>query len=54
MKQFLKVDEVAEKLTVSPATLHRWTKEGVIPFVRVNRRIFFDPDKIVEFVEEHS
>ena len=45
-------DQVAEKLGVSNRTVARWTKRGVLPHVRLGRRVIRyrerDLDSLVE------
>ena len=44
--KWLCVDELAQILDVSPATIQRWCRERRIPHVRVGRTIRFTPDQL--------
>jgi excisionase family DNA binding protein len=39
MEKLLTIKEVAEALTLSPFTIKRMLKNGVLPFVRINRNV---------------
>lgn len=44
----LKIKEVCNLLKVSPVTIHKWKREGRIPFLRISNRIFFKRSEILE------
>ena len=55
VKRLLNVDEAAALLGISKAVLYRYTStRKKITFVKFNRRVLFDEDKLKEFVDEHS
>jgi hypothetical protein len=37
----IKIDDVARIFKVSRVTIHKWKKEGLIPFQKLNRRLYF-------------
>ena len=39
--RLVKINELCEVLKVSKATIHKWKKEGRIPFRRLSNRVFF-------------
>lgn len=39
MEKLLTIKDVAESLTLSPFTIKRMLKTGVLPFVRINRNV---------------
>lgn len=55
MKRFLTVEDVAERLRCSRRTVHELTRTDAIPCVRLPgvRRVLFDEDELVEWVEQH-
>ena len=47
MRQLVKIDVVAEKLSVSVATVKELVRDGQIPVVRFSRKRWrFDPEKV--------
>lgn len=38
--------EVAERFRVSPGTVLRWAKDGIIPYVRAGRTVRFYSDDV--------
>ena len=48
---FLTRTQVAELLSISIVTLHRYQKEGLIPYRRVGRRILFSKSEVLEAIK---
>ena len=44
----LNVEQMAQYLGVSKATVHTWKKEGRIPFHRLGRRVYFKKSEILK------
>jgi hypothetical protein len=44
MKQLLRECEQAKLLAISPRTLREWRTRRLVPFVKINRVILFDPE----------
>lgn len=52
---FLTVQEVAEMLRVSPATVRAWIAQGEgPPAVRFGKQIRYRPERVMEWVEEQE
>jgi excisionase family DNA binding protein len=49
--KLLNVRQVAEQLNVSPWTIRSWRTKGQIPFIKLHKRILFDPADIDNFIE---
>lgn len=45
---FLKIEEVCDLLKVSKVTIHKWKREGRIPYHRISNRIYFLRSEILE------
>lgn len=46
-------EEVAEYLDLSPDTVYRYMRRGIIPYVRpAGRNVRFRPEEIVEWVKQ--
>jgi excisionase family DNA binding protein len=51
----LKLQELAARLRISPATVRRWMNEGIIPAIRLTpRTIRFDVDAVVDAIVTRS
>lgn len=44
--------EAARRLSISPRSLWSLTKQGVIPHVRINRRVLYAPSDLAELVDQ--
>ncbi len=44
----VKIEDVCKTLKVSKVTIHKWKREGVIPFHRISNRIFFKLNEVIE------
>lgn len=54
-RELYTVDEVAEYLRLSPATLYNWKLAGKGPrYVKVGGRILYDWHDVQDYVEEHT
>jgi excisionase family DNA binding protein len=45
------VAATATRMGVSPYTLRAWIRQGRIPFVRLGRRVLFDPADVDRFIK---
>lgn len=43
----LKIEDVCNLLKVSKVTIHKWKKEGKIPYHRISSRIFFKRSEVL-------
>ncbi len=52
-KQFLTTEEASQFLNLSPIRLYQLVKEERIPYLRVIRKILFDPGELEVWVRRH-
>lgn len=52
--ELLTAKEVMEIFRISKATLIRWSKEGILPAIKIGRRVLYDKNDILEVVEKHK
>ncbi len=45
---FIKIMEVSKILSVSKETIHKWKKEGRLPYHKIGRRIYFLKSEILQ------
>jgi excisionase family DNA binding protein len=48
----IKPDELARGLKVAPQTIYVWVERGLIPHIRLEKCIRFDPAEIKEWLEK--
>jgi hypothetical protein len=48
IKQFFREKEQAAALRVSPRTLRDWRNSKIVPYFKVGRVIFYDPERVQE------
>lgn len=49
---FLKLADVSKLLKVSKVTIHAWKKEGLLPFYRIGRRVYFKESDVLEAMKK--
>lgn len=47
----IQISDVAKLLNVSLSTVHSYKRQGIFPFYRVGRRIYFKKDEVIEKVK---
>lgn len=53
-KQFIDTQELLEILGISPATLSRYKKRGIIPYIKLGAIHRYDLEKVVRALECNS
>ncbi len=54
MNKYMNVNEVADFLRVSPPTIRKYLIEGDIPRKKIGKRIIFDRDEVIDWVNRVS
>lgn len=54
MEQLLSIEEASKKTGLSVAGIYKMTCTRRIPFVKLGSRVFFDPERLKKWIEEHS
>ena len=55
MSELVDAKELAERLKVTPATIHAWHRGGWIPCLRAGRRpVLFEPDAVKKALRERA
>ena len=49
--QLIDVKKVSEMISVKSSTLYQWAELGVIPHVKLNGALRFDPDDLAKWIE---
>ena len=53
MKSLLSIKQASTLTGLSVATLYKYKLLGTIPFVKLGRRLLFDEDRLVAWIDEH-
>ena len=49
MAKLLTVQEIADLIQVAPVTIQLWTREGIIPAIRVNPKVIrYQEDRVID------
>lgn len=47
----LTIEEVQKIFRVSKVTIHKWKKQGLIPFHKMNRKLYFKKSEIIDSLQ---
>jgi excisionase family DNA binding protein len=53
-KMLLNVRDAARRLSICRMTLWTFTKDGVIPYVKIGRRVLYDPNDLKAWIEANK
>jgi excisionase family DNA binding protein len=53
-ERYLDVNEACEFLKMGRTKLYKLKKEGRIPYIKIDRSIYFDKNDLIEFMESHK
>ena len=48
------VDEAAEYLGIARITLYKYVEARTVPFIKIGRRLLFDPEQLAAYRRERS
>ena len=48
----VKIEDVCKALKLSKVTIHKWKKQGLLPFHRISNRIFFKMTEVIESLKK--
>jgi len=51
--ELMTAKEVMEWLKISESTLRRWTKEGILPYIKVQKKILYVKEDILKVLEKY-
>jgi hypothetical protein len=44
----LNIDDIQKIFNVSKVTVHKWKKKGLIPFYKMNRKVYFKKSEVID------
>ncbi len=51
-EELLTIEDLVKMFNVSKVTIHKWKKKGIIPFYKMNRRVFFKKSEVIESMQQ--
>lgn len=54
MPDYMNYGEVAKYLRISETTLKRWTKQGLIPFIKIQHTVLFDIEDVKRCIRKYK
>jgi len=53
MPDYLRVQDIVEKMGVSEETVRSWIRRKLLPATRIGRDYFIEPEYFTEFLRKH-
>jgi len=53
MPDYLRVQDIVERMNVSEETVRIWIRKKQLPAIRIGRDYFIDPNDFQEFLNKH-
>lgn len=47
-EDLLSIEDIQKIFKVSKVTVHKWKKKGLIPFYKMNRRVYFKKSEVID------
>jgi len=51
--ELISIVEVTNIFKVSKVTIHKWKRKGLIPFYKVNRKLYFKKQELLKCIESN-
>ncbi|MCK4922199.1 MAG: helix-turn-helix domain-containing protein [Bacteroidales bacterium] len=53
-EEILSTDDLQKMFKVSKVTIHKWKKKGLIPYYKMNRKVYFKRSEIIESLAQRK
>jgi excisionase family DNA binding protein len=53
MEKLLNVNQLADILGLKKITIYEWVRSNKIPFVKLGKRVLFQPSDVEEFIKKN-
>jgi len=47
-EELLAIEDIQKIFKVSKVTVHKWKKKGLIPFYKMNRKVYFKKSEVID------
>lgn len=51
-EQLLSIEDVQKIFNVSKVTIHKWKKKGLIPYYKLNRKVYFKKSEVINSLQD--
>jgi len=53
-KEYLNVKELSRLTRLKQSTIYQWVNQRKIPYIKLGRKILFDPDEINKWIDKNA
>lgn len=50
-EDLLSIEDIQKVFKVSKVTIHKWKKKGLLPFYKMNRKVYFKKSEVIEAMQ---
>jgi excisionase family DNA binding protein len=50
-EDLLSIEDIQKVFKVSKVTVHKWKKKGLLPFYKMNRKVYFKKSEVIEAMQ---
>jgi len=54
LKKYLNVKELSRLTGLKQSTIYQWVNQRKIPYIKLGKKVLFDPDKINKWIDENT
>ena len=54
LKKYLNVKELSRLTGLKQSTIYQWVSQRKIPYIKLGKKVLFDPDKINKWIDENT
>ncbi len=47
-EELLSIEDIQQMFRVSKVTIHEWKKKGILPYYKMNRRVYFKKSEVID------
>ncbi len=50
-EDLLSIEDIQKVFKVSKVTIHKWKKKGLLPFYKMNRKVYFKKSEVIDAMQ---
>ena len=51
LEDLLSIEDIQKVFKVSKVTVHKWKKKGLLPFYKMNRKVYFKKSEVIDAMQ---